>query len=874
MKRAEHPPRIKCRKPILLSVIIILLASLSLAASCDEGLQRGEPTAGVAYEYFFRSSADGLEIPCTVYLPQGFNPSKSYPLLVELKALNGYPLVDNNDANIFSVELRTVADQNGWILICPWQRNMHSLYIDGINHNEPNIFDDFSSGAANWQPISGTWTATNGAYRQTSNSQSWTECLRQGSTGTNYCLRFKVNDLSTAATSRGIAINLHRNTSTNDAYRIELIKDAAGNEAVRLVKVQYGVQTQLFTGPQQWDPPAGETQTKIKFATHDNYLELAVNDDVVNLQQNDYEFNVYGWGKDVPQPFVSAGPVSLGTIGGAFEFDDVRLQNEYEYGERDTWDCVYGAMEKYNIDGRRVYVQGHSMGGAGTAIMMLHHPDFFAGGRSADAITDSYYDYMWYKDWYPEISVPGYVDRNDGRMAEFFENVAGGPISASTPDRMSILNENSARYILENEANNYWRINHGTLDLVVPNCHQQLTIEWAQPFWIYYQDVEAPAPYTYATPTYANGKDIYDILNAWSTAGPYSSVYLTDELGGHGFFEPYSDTAAAFATKTSNKNPTEVAYKTFDDKNTKAWWMQVQIPHPGANEPGMGRVKTNASANSSAIHCRNLTRMTLDLPWMGMNGGAGKTITFTLDDNTAPNVFTINDTTKAVTLDLKGSWSTGGGYTVKLDGNVLQAGANYTVTATSMVINNVAVSGGHTLTVQSPSTLPSNLAPNSSLETASGSTPANWSSEVQGSGNASFSLDTIESHIGSKSVRIKDANLTAANSRPVWKSSTIGVTQGKAYTVSAFNKARMFRGGNIGLGIAWYNSLNQLIKTDWSGTSPGSDYAFNRDWTPLSMQATAPSGSVRAAIVAGFQAPSIGQTSGSLWFDDFSMTQM
>jgi hypothetical protein len=788
---------------------------------------------------------------------------------VELKALNGIPLVDNNALNPLSLQLRGLADQLGWILIAPWERNMHSLYIDGGNHNEPNIYDDFSQGAANWQPVSGTWAAANGAYRQTGTGQSWTESVRQGSSGTNYCMRVKVKDLSSAASSRGIALNLHRNTSSNDGYRIELMKDAAGNETVTLLEVQGGVKTQLFTGPQDWDPPPGETQAKVKFAIHDDYLELCINDETVNLQQNEFEYNIYGFGKDAPKPLLPAGPVSLGTVGGAFEFDEVRVQNEYEQGEQDVWDCIYGAMEKYNVDSKRVYVQGHSQGGSGTSIVMLHHPDFFAAGRSADAMTDCYYDYMWFKNWYPEISVPGYADRNDGRMAELFEDVAGGPISDSTPERMSILNENSARYILENETNNYWDINHGTLDLSVPNCHQQLTIQWNQPFWIFYWSADAPAPYTYATPTWANGSDIYDLLNSWSTLGPYNSKYVTDPYGGHGFCEDYASTCTYFSDKVSNKHPTEVAYKTFDNKNNKAWWMQVRIPNPGMNQPGMARVKVNASGNSAALHCRNLTNLSLDVPWMGLDNGAGKTLTYTLDDNTAPNVFPITDNTKKVTVDLKDAWTPSAAYVVKIDGNTVQAGTGYSLTATDLVIDNVPVTGGHTLTIQSPASLPANLVPNPGLEAGS---PANWTSEVQGGGTATFAWDNMEAHGGSRSVRIKNANTTASGARPVWKSSAFSVTQNQQYVVNALDKAREFRGGNIGLGVVWYNALNQVIKTDWSAAAAPSGYALNQDWTPISVQVTAPAGAVKAAVIGGFETPAAGQTTGSVWFDDFTFS--
>src|SRR4030042_967145 len=382
---------------------------------------------------------------------------------------------------------------------------------------------------------------------------------------------------------------------------------------------------------------------------------------------------------------------------------------------------MYGAMEKYKIDPKKIYLMGHSQGGSGTDIVMLHHPDLLAAGRSADAMTDNYFNYMWYKTYFPEVAIPGYADRNDGRMAELFENVAGGPISESTPERMSVLNENSARYILENEANNFWDINHGTLGLWVPNSHEQLTIQGNQPFFIFYWSADAPAPYTYATSTFANGKDIYDILNSWSSLGPYNSKYVTDLYGGHGFAEPYSDTTTYFSDKLANKRPTEVAYKTYDDS-------------------------------------------------------AGKTMTLALDDNTAPNVFAITDTTHSVKLQLDGQWTNPSGYVVRFDNNLLTMGTDYTISGASLVLNNLAVTGGHTLTVQSPSSLPSNLAPNSGLETASGSQPASWSTGV--SGTATFSWDNLEAHGGTRSVKIQNATVTTAGTRPAWQASTFSVNGG------------------------------------------------------------------------------------------------
>jgi pimeloyl-ACP methyl ester carboxylesterase len=856
-------------------VLLLSLSSLIFLSGCDPYLENGEPTAGRAYKIFFPSSADGLMIPCTIYLPKNYDPNKTYPMWVELHALNGIPVLDNNDMLPLSVTLRSLSDQYGWICLAPWGRNMHSLYMDGLKREgapyyEPNLFEDFSNGAGSWKPLNGSWSVTGGAYRQTSTSQSWKESVFTTSTGKDYCVRVKVKDLSSSGVKSGFAVNLRRNATAGNAYRIEFWRDASNKKSIRLVKLAGGVETQMFTADQDWAPPYGDDRIDVRFSCYNNYLELSINSDSVNLHENPIDYDVYGFGKDVPGDPIPAGTVSLCSYGGVHEFDEVRVQNDYEYGERDAFDCIYGAMEKYKIDPKRIYLMGHSQGGSGSWIMSMHRPDFFAAFRAADGFTDIYYDYTWFVDHYPRNPGPPYVEISDGRMAEYIENVAGGPISPSTPDRMSILNGSSARYILENAINNNCRINHGTPDNNVPNSHEPVVIEWMVPFFFWHDLEPAPPPYSPATPTYANGKDIYDILSAWSAISNYNCTYVTDPNIGHGFLEPGTDTAAYFQSKTANRRPSEVAYKTYDNVNTGAWWLRLQIPHPGTNEPGLARVKADAAQNKAAIHARNLTRLKLDLDWMGLNNGAGKTMSFTLDDNTEPHVFLIDDTTKKVTLELVAEWTATSGYVVKFDGVTLNPGSDYTIEGNSLVIKDLSTVGGHTLTVQSPASLPANLAPNPGAETAN----ANWTGEVQNGGSATFAWDDLEAHGGSRSLRIKGGTLSAANSRPVWKSDKVTVSAGNQYLLSAFNKARMFRGGDIGIGVIWYNSLGNVIRTDWVDAPGGSDYALVRDWVPVSAKLTAPSGSVRAAVIAGYEANAAGQAQGSVWFDDFSFTEL
>lgn len=175
-----------------------------------------------------------------------------------------------------------------------------------------------------------------------------------------------------------------------------------------------------------------------------------------------------------------------------------------------------------------------------------------------------------------------------------------------------------------------------------------------------------------------------------------------------------------------------MAYKTYDERNDGAWWLRLSIPHPGNNQPGMARVSVDRAANTAVVHARNLSRLTLDLAWMGKSSGAGKTMVFRLDDDISPDVFPIPDTTGTVTLELVGDWAQLSGYTVRLDGRTLISGTEYTIVGTSLIIPEVPVRGGHTLTVAFPFALPPNLAPNPGVEAdAGGGFPVAWSAEVQ-----------------------------------------------------------------------------------------------------------------------------------------------
>lgn len=856
---------------------VILAVALMLLAGCDTGPVYQEPVAGTVCRWDFPSSADGFGIPCTVYLPKGYNPSKAYPVWVELHALYALPLVDNDPFNPVSSELKRLADERGWIILAPWGRNLHSLFVDGISRDqapyyEPDIYDDFSGGASSWQVASGSWTVTGGRYVQSNSSAFWKESVRLGSEGKDYSVRVKVRDLTPQGTTSAFGINIRR-ADNGDSYHMDLFRGLDNNRYVRLYKLVGGEWRGMSTIINEWKPLTSDNWINLKFSCYEDYLEIYVNEKFVNMQPG-YESIPYGYGMDAPGTPLPPGKVSLCSYGGVHEFDDVRIQNEYPYGERDIVDSLLGLMEKYRIDPSRIYVAGHSQGALGSFVLGLHNPDLCAAMRPADGLTDIFYDYNWLKTWFPpDLNIAPYANINDGRLTEYMRVLAGGEASSAYPERMSVLNGSSARFILENAVNNYWRIVHGTPDYNVPNSKDPVLISWWAPWWFTWGQVMAPEPYTRATSTYANGKDIADLLQAWSSPGRYYCDYITSAFIGHGFLEPYATTADFFQSKTLSRRPAEVAYKTFDDVNTGAWWLRLQIPNPGRNEPGMARVSVNAAANSAAIHARNLSRLRLDLGWMGLAIGAGKTVTFTLDDDTSPNVFPITDNTGALTLELVGPWTAASGYVVKVDGSTLTSGSGYSFDGASLVIPALAVRGGHTLTITTPSTLPANLAPNPGAETDAGSgAPASWTAEVQGGGSFTPIWDDLEMHGGARSLRAKNANLYSAGGRAVWRSGTFAVTPARQYLLSAFTKVRMLKGANQGIGITWYDAAKNPLGTIWVEAPGTAEAALNRDWSPLSLQASAPAGAYYASIIAGVECDTAGQTSGSAFFDDISFT--
>ena len=860
--------------------LILIYASFMFLSGC-EILPYGEPiSGGQAVRYDFVSTADGLNLPCSIYLPKGYDPSKSYPMWVELHALEGVPIVSNNQWDMFSNNIKGVADANGWIVLSPWGRNLGGYYIDGIakdegTNREPDMVDNLSS-LTGWDIVSGNWTAVGDLFHQSDASSSWKEVVKAGSSGQDYAVRVRLREISRSGSASAIGVNLRRDPATGDCYHVDLYTDGTG-KYVRVFKYSGGTWTLISQVALDWKPlSAWNTWMSLKVTSYNGYIRVAVNDKPVDIQVPG-DAAPYGVGRMLAEPPAS-GEVSLCSMGGVHEFDELRVQNDYEYGERDMLDCINQAMEKLNIDEDRVYASGLSMGGIGSYILGIHSPGLVAAVSPNAGASDLVYDYEFIKEHFPVNPGAPYAAINDAYTCDSWRLLAGQEHEPEQPLDTTLMKDYSARYVLENMANMPIRIVQGLNDSNFPNSYSNLTVMWwtkmnpADPAsWWWH--VDAPAPYSPATATFANGGDIYNLLTSWSAQGPYYAEYNTSPYGGHGFMEPYETTAAFFAAQARNRHPAEVAYKTYDDDVSEAYWMSMKRYAAAGGEAALARAGVDRAANTVDAHARNVEALTLDLMDAGVDIGAGRTVTLRLDADTDPSAMPVADVLGRTDLELLHAWLPAGVAEVRLDGALLVEGTDYSLDGACLRVPTIALDRQRVLTVTLAAELPANLLSNAGFEdvNADGSLPG-WSPVTSSGGTARLESNRMQSHSGGRSLRIKDPAPAASPYICAWKSEpvTAGIEAGKRFVFNAFYRTRMLRGASVRAVIYWYGDSGELLGTSESAGETPAGYSTH-GWVPLSLEVQSPPGAVSAVVQLETVKDPASQAGGSVWFDDVSL---
>jgi hypothetical protein len=871
--------RSKNRAISLAAALFLLCGTLvfPFLAGC-EILPYGEPvTGGQAVRYDFVSTADGLNLPCSIYLPKGYDPSRSYPMWVELHALEGVPIISNNVWDIFSNSIKSVADTNGWIVLSPWGRNLGSYYIDGVKkdtgpNREPDIIDDLS-GLDGWTPVAGNWSPAGGFVRQSDGSSAWKELIKADSYGQDYAVRVRLREVSRTGSVSAMGINLRRDPASGDCYHVDLYSEGA-NKYVRLFRYSGGAWTLIKQTALEWKPlTSGDTWISLKVTSYNGLIRVAVNDKPVSMQVAAEE-SPYGVERLLPEP-PTGGEVSLCSLGGVHDFDELRVQNDYAYGETDLIDCLSQAMEKLNIDEDRVYVSGLSMGGVGAYIMGIHAPGLVTAVSPNAGASDLVYDYEFLREHFPFDPGEPYAKISDAFVCEGWRLIAGMEHQPDQPLDIPLMKDFSARYVLENMANMPIRIVQGLGDSNFPNSHEGLIVMWymrndpSSP-WLH---VEAPAPYSPATATFANGGDIYNLLTAWSSQGPYYAEYNTSPWGGHGFMEPYGVTAAFFAAQARERHPTQVAYKSYDDEVSEAYWLKMKRYVAAGEEAALARASVDRAANTLDAHARNVEVLTLDLAGAGIDIGAGKTATLRLDMDTDPSAIPVVDMLGMTDLELVHSWPSASGIEVRLDGTLLMEGVDYSLQGATLAVTSITLDPPRTLTITMPATLPTNLLVNNGFENVNpdGTVPG-WSPVKLSGGTARLEANSMQSHGGDRSLRIKDPAPATDPYTCAWESEPVtgGIEEGKQYMFQASYRTRMFTSASIGAAISWYDTSGNLIGTSVSPQETPQGYSTH-GWMSLAFEAQAPAGAVSAVVSLRTVGEEGSQSKGSVWFDDATL---
>jgi pimeloyl-ACP methyl ester carboxylesterase len=491
-------------------IIFILAFSVSLIPILPRPAQRAlaEP-ANESIQYntpmirYYRSSQDGTNLPCSLYVP---NTRNRLSLWVILHSFGGY-------GGLPDEVLRALADAYGTAILAPWGRNYKSMYIDGqqVGTSEPCIYDDFSSSAEAWSPSpanGGQWAVSNGCYQQSNPSAAWKESDRTASDGHNYTVSVDMKEIKRSQSESSMAVAF-RKQPNGDCYWLDLW-NCRGLIYLRLWRrISWNWELlavdPIKIGDDQINEnnPLWKNGANVKVNVFEDAIEVHLNNLLHSLDYRKWFHNDNSWGCRINDASISDGSVNLGSYGGVHQFDNFRVQNEFLFGESDVLDCMQRFMEELSvntncrIDPARIYLSGYSMGGVGTWNLGLHYPDLFTALHPSNGSTDIQEAYEWIKSHWPDpdeadpalfpgINPADYMEEQDGHIGETIKAMLCDEPQQYATLINSLQHENSARFILENALNTPLRIEHAEYDALLPNTTGAMNIWWEG--WLRGQD--------------------------------------------------------------------------------------------------------------------------------------------------------------------------------------------------------------------------------------------------------------------------------------------------------------------------------------------------------------------------------------------------
>jgi len=266
-------------------------------------------------------------------------------------------------------------------------------------------------------------------------------------------------------------------------------------------------------------------------------------------------------------------------------------------GEQDVLDAMPSEKARHAIDPNRTYIAGFSMGGVGSLNIASQMPGLFAAVAPGAPISDLFEEWAY---------IPGFY---------YFDQLIGGTPGASVVTD-SLWYENSPRFLLPNLMHTPVRFVHGISDTTFPNG---LTV------FSYMQSrhiVDAPG----FTDTRGLATTMQELAAAWP--GGYYEEHLWPQAA-HNETVPYwrpGDILSFFDAHLLVTNPLTVAFTTYDNQHTRAYWLQMNLVQPTSARPALVYATRAPASNRAALQVTGSLTLTLDIAGMGLDSSMPLTL--------------------------------------------------------------------------------------------------------------------------------------------------------------------------------------------------------------------------------------------------------
>jgi hypothetical protein len=337
---------------------------------------------------------------------------------------------------------------------------------------------------------------------------------------------------------------------------------------------------------------------------------------------------------------------------------------------QDVLDVIPVMQSRRLINPSRIYIGGYSMGGIGAMNIATQNPGVFAAAAPGVIISDLFQA----------------VAYTTSQPIPSFATLLGGAAGAS-PITDTSWYQNSPRFLLPNLMHTPLTIVHGLSDALVPN---------AVSIWPYMQSrhiVDTPG----FADTRGRATTLQELRAQWPSS--YEVVYSWPPVnhGAGGLYWITDSVLSFFDAHFLVTNPLTVAFTTYEDKHTRAYWLQLNLTQPWTAQPALVYAIRYPSQNAAQLLVTGSMTLTLDMPMMELTSTKPLTLVVQPVNGVVP--------AGAVAVVWSGTWSTNSSYTITKDGAPLSP-LSFTVALTHFTLLRQTTDFTHTYVIAPTSNTP------------------------------------------------------------------------------------------------------------------------------------------------------------------------